>query len=72
MLVSDDGTEARVRVLIESTDGVDVWGTVGSSENVIDASYIALADSLSYKLVLDERNKAKGDNPAADGPDCGQ
>ncbi len=57
VLDSDEGTEARVRVLIESTDGVEVWGTVGVSENVIDASYIALVDSLSYKLVLDDRKK---------------
>lgn len=55
VLDSSEGTEAKVRVLIESTDGVDVWGTVGVSENVIDASYIALVDSLSYKLVLDKR-----------------
>ena len=57
VLDSDEGTEARVRVLIESTDGVEVWGTVGVSENVIAASYIALVDSLSYKLVLDERKE---------------
>ncbi len=55
VLDSSEGTEAKVRVLIESSDGVDVWGTVGVSENVIDASYIALVDSLSYKLVLDKR-----------------
>lgn len=57
VLDSDEGTEARVRVLIESTDGMEVWGTVGVSENVIDASYIALVDSLFYKLVLDERRR---------------
>jgi 2-isopropylmalate synthase len=57
VLGSDEGTEASVRVLIESTDGFDVWGTVGVSENVIEASYIALVDSFSYKLVLDERRK---------------
>ena len=57
VLGSDEGTGARVRVLIESADGVDVWGTVGVSENVIDASYIALVDSFSYKLILDERKK---------------
>ncbi len=57
VLGSDDGTEARVRVLIESTDGDTVWGTVGVSENVIEASYIALVDSLTYKLVLDERKR---------------
>jgi len=72
VLGSDDGTEARVRVLIESTDGTEVWGTVGVSENVIEASYIALADSLSYKLVLDERKKARLENPAAEVSDNGQ
>ena len=58
VLDTSEGTEAKVRVLIESTDGVDVWGTVGVSENVIEASYIALVDSLAYKLVLGKR-KAK-------------
>ncbi|MBM3451015.1 MAG: citramalate synthase [Armatimonadetes bacterium] len=43
-------TGARVRVLIESTDGHDSWGTVGVSENVVEASWIALIDSLSYAL----------------------
>ncbi|MDP2983298.1 MAG: citramalate synthase [Candidatus Latescibacter sp.] len=57
VLDSDEGTAARVRVLIESSDGVDSWGTVGVSENVIDASYIALVDSLSYKLILDMRRE---------------
>ncbi|MFC1607267.1 citramalate synthase [Candidatus Latescibacterota bacterium] len=55
VLSSDEGTEAKVRVLIESADGSTVWGTVGVSENVIEASYIALVDSLIYKLVLDKR-----------------
>ena len=53
VLSSTDGTAARVRVLIESSDGRDVWGTVGASENVIEASWIALADSLHYKLMKD-------------------
>ena len=53
VLSSGDGTAAKVRVLIESSDGVDSWGTVGVSENVIDASWIALADSLHYKLMKD-------------------
>ncbi len=53
VLSSRDGTAAKVRVLIESTDGRDVWGTVGVSENIIDASWIALADSLHYKLMKD-------------------
>ena len=53
VLSSSDGTAAKVRVLIESSDGKDVWGTVGVSENVIEASWIALADSLHYKLMQD-------------------
>ena len=53
VLSSQDGTAAKVRVLIESSDGQRVWNTVGVSENVIEASWIALVDSLSYKLLLD-------------------
>ena len=59
VLDTSAGTEAKVRVLIESGDGVEVWGTVGVSENVIEASYIALAESLSYKLVLNKRKTEK-------------
>ncbi|MGD9889804.1 MAG: citramalate synthase [Dehalococcoidia bacterium] len=44
------GTSASVRVLIESTDGVNIWRTVGSSTDVIEASWLALADSLEYWL----------------------
>lgn len=47
---SKSGTAARTRVLIESTDGVDHWGTVGSHFNIIDASWEALVDSLEYYL----------------------
>jgi 2-isopropylmalate synthase len=42
---AQEGTAAKVRVSIESTDGEAVWGTVGVSENVIEASWLALADS---------------------------
>ena len=45
------GTAAQVRVLIESSDGVEEWHTVGSSTNIIEASWLALADSLEYWLV---------------------
>ena len=55
VLSSSDGTAARVRVLIESSDGKEVWGTVGASENIIEASWEALVDSLSYKLLKDEQ-----------------
>jgi 2-isopropylmalate synthase len=47
-------TAAGVRVVIESQDEDDVWGTVGVSENVIEASWIALVDSFEYKLWKDE------------------
>ncbi|MBI1829896.1 MAG: citramalate synthase [Planctomycetes bacterium] len=50
------GTAARVRVVIESRDHTDVWGTVGVSENIIEASWLALADSFEYKLFKDEEN----------------
>jgi 2-isopropylmalate synthase len=48
------GTAARIRVIIESTDDRDVWGTVGVSENIIEASWIALVDAIEYKLTKDE------------------
>lgn len=51
------GTAARVRVVIESRDGTDVWGTVGVSENVIEASWLALVDSIEYKLFKDEEEE---------------
>ena len=47
------GTAARVRVVIESRDGTEVWGTVGVSENIIEASWIALSDAIDYKLFKD-------------------
>jgi 2-isopropylmalate synthase len=53
--VLDDGagTGARVRVLIESTDGSRQWGTVGLSSNVVEASWQALVDSVEFKLHKD-------------------
>jgi len=45
------GTAANVRVLIESTDGEHTWTTVGSSTDIIEASWLALADSLEYWLL---------------------
>jgi 2-isopropylmalate synthase len=49
------GTAARVRVIIESRDKNSVWGTVGVSENVIEASWLALVDSVEYKLQKDAK-----------------
>ncbi|MCA9121993.1 MAG: citramalate synthase [Planctomycetaceae bacterium] len=51
---SEAGTAARIRVSIESADEHDVWGTVGVSENIIEASWIALNDAIEYKLYKDE------------------
>jgi len=50
------GTTAQVRVLIESSDGVDQWRTVGSSTNIIEASWMALADGLEYWLLKQKAN----------------
>ena len=55
-----EGTAARVRVVIESRDGSDVWGTVGVSENVIEASWLALVDSIEYKLFKDAEQGLSG------------
>lgn len=50
VLGDNDGTSARVRVLVESSDGISTWSTVGVSENIIKASLQALSDSYNYKL----------------------
>jgi 2-isopropylmalate synthase len=54
---SEAATAAGVRVIIESQDEHDVWSTVGVSENVIQASWIALVDSFEYKLWKDEQQQ---------------
>ncbi|MDG3002436.1 citramalate synthase [Paludisphaera mucosa] len=58
------GTAARVRVVIESSDQDAVWGTIGVSENVIEASWLALLDAFEYKLSKDTR-KARPARPEA-------
>ncbi len=50
VLPAGQGTASAIRVLIESGDKHSRWGTVGVSDNVIDASYQALIDSIDYKL----------------------
>jgi 2-isopropylmalate synthase len=50
---SDAATAASVRVVIESQDDTSTWGTVGVHENVIEASWLALVDSIEYKLCKD-------------------
>ena len=57
VLNEQDGTSAKVRVLIESSDGVDSWSTIGVSENIIEATWQALRDSLNYRLMKTEMNQ---------------
>lgn len=57
VLSSDRGTGAGVRVLIESGDKEEKWGTVGVSQNIIEASYQALVDSIEYKLYKSHKKK---------------
>ena len=59
VLDSKDATAAKVRVLITSTDGENVWTTVGVSTDVVDASLIALIDAIEVKLIRDVEAVAK-------------
>ena len=56
ILDPEEATAAKTRVHIESTDGETSWGTVGVSENIIEASWEALVDGVEYKLFLDEED----------------
>ena len=67
VLGGGEGTGATVRVLIESGDGHERWGTVGVSHNVIEASWQALVDSIDYKLYRD-RKRARGKRSGAPAP----
>lgn len=55
-LEGSEGTAAGVRVLLDSTDGEELWSTIGVSENIIEASWQALVDSIEYKLSKDNIN----------------
>jgi len=74
-----DGTQAKVRVQIESRDPREIWSTIGVSENVIEASWQALVDSVQYKLSKEmneknrnQKNTAKEEEKfAADAPNQG-
>ena len=57
VLNAETATAAKVRVLIESTDGKDSWTTIGVSTDIIEASWIALVDSIEYKLYKDLTKK---------------
>ena len=64
ILDESKGTGAVTRVLIDASDGHDVWGSIGVSENVIGASWDALMDSLEYGLA----HRRRGDGPASAAP----
>jgi 2-isopropylmalate synthase len=54
-----DGTEAKVRVFIESRDQDQIWSTIGVSEDIIEASWQALADSFQFKLAKEAQQRCK-------------
>jgi 2-isopropylmalate synthase len=58
VLEEERGTAARVRVLIESQDEEEAWSTVGVSENIVEASWQALLDSVEYKLLKEAKKNA--------------
>ncbi len=59
ILNEESGTSALTRVIIKTSDEESTWGTVGVSENIIDASWQALTDSLIYKLKKDEEKEQR-------------
>lgn len=58
-VIDKGATASKVRVLIETTDGEDIWTTVGVSTDIIEASLIALIDSIEYKLLNDMEKQFK-------------
>lgn len=71
VLDTTQATAAKVRVHIESTDGELVWGTVGVSSNIIEASCFALVDSIEYFLGEWEKKEAKAYGNDYDSKDTG-
>jgi 2-isopropylmalate synthase len=59
VLDEKDGTTAKVRVMIESSDGSETWSTVGVSRNIIEASFIAISDSINYKLLQYQKERER-------------
>ena len=55
VLGGEQGTATKVRVLLENADATGRWGTVGVSDNILDASYQALVDAIRYKLFKDKK-----------------
>ena len=70
VLAGTDGTQARVRVLIESGDEHERWGTVGVSDNVIEASWQALVDAIDYKLYSDQKRRENPGKPVPRGKEA--
>ena len=62
-----DGTAAKVRVFIESRDQDQIWSTIGVSEDIIEASWQALADSFQFKLAKEAKEKERGTQPGMAG-----
>jgi len=58
VLAGEHGTGAKVRVLIQSRDHESEWGTVGVSHDILEASWQALVDSITYKLMKDEKKQS--------------
>ena len=58
VLDSDKASAAKVRVLVESTDGRENWTTIGVSTDIINASWQALVDAMEYKLMRDQEPKS--------------
>ena len=70
VLGGEHGTASKVRVLLESADATGSWGTVGVSENILEASYQALVDAVRYKLYKDRRGASSSAPPPA--PESGR
>ena len=67
ILDSDHGTDAVTRVLLDSSDGEREWGSIGVSENIIEASWEALVESLEYAFQPRGEGTAPEQNPAPSG-----
>lgn len=64
VLERSETTAAKVRVLIESTDGESTWTTVGVSSDIMEAAMGALSDSIEYKLTIDQAAPPAGEDAA--------
>jgi 2-isopropylmalate synthase len=63
VLDAQRGTAAKVRVLVETSDGEEQWRTVGVSENILEASYQALVDAIRYKLLKEYGRPSRRPTP---------